>query len=262
MNVFIPTLFTLAWSLLLILLYRPSATLGYYFELSVCITKHTKQAVKQQHRPCSLFYKHERQVTTKSRSVTSMQQWNQNIEIPTECHTGRSLNNTLNTSLCCQTPQEFTFVPLLYFLRKILIVSRCCRKGSAMIWPAKFHGTLLTLQAHRLVRTHPLITRDTWSLCCVSSLTVYQIFVILNLTRLLIMTGYSNTHIFWTKHSFFPYLPEVGYRSRLRTDLSSPLSAWLTWQTNRQCVKTPNCKGLLRTEFTLASLVVWLYEQC
>lgn len=68
-----------------------------------------------------------------------MQQWNQNIEIPTECHTGRSLNNTLNTSLCCQTPQEFTFVPLLYFLRKILIVSRCCRKGSAMIWPVSWH---------------------------------------------------------------------------------------------------------------------------
>lgn len=152
-------------------------------------------------------------------------------------HTGRSLNNTLNTSVCCQTPQEFTFVtvPLLYFLRKILIVSRCCRKGSVMIWPAKFHGTLLMLQAHRLVRTHPLITRDTWSLCCVLSLMVYQIFVMLNLTRLLIMTGYSNTHIFWTKHSFFPYLPEVGYRSCPRTDPSSPPVS-LADLTNKQAV--------------------------
>lgn len=170
-------------------------------------------------------------------------------------HTGRSLNNTLNTSVCCQTPQEFTFVPLLYFLRKILIVSRCCRKGSAMIWPAKFHGTLLMLQAHRLVRTHPLITRDTWSLCCVLSLTVYQIFVILNLTRLLIMTGYSNTHIFWTKHSFFHISLKLDIDHAWGQICPAPCQlGWLDKQTG-SVSKLPTAKGFW--EHSLHLLAWW-----
>lgn len=47
---------------------------------------------------------------------------------------------------------------------------------------------------------------------------------------------------------------------RTSASLPSPL-ARPTWQTNSPCVKTPNCEGLLREQFTLANPVVWLYEQ-
>lgn len=66
-----------------------------------------------------------------------------------------------------------------------------------------------------------------------------------------------------TKHEAFPgsvnSTSGVGFNAYSLVD-PFPMLAWLTLQTNK-CVKIPNCKELLRAQFTLANPVVWLYEQ-
>lgn len=111
------------------------------------------------------------------------------------------------------------------------------------------------LQAHRSVRTHPLITRDTWSLCCVLSLTAYQIFVILNLTRLLIMTGYSNTHIFLNQAVFFHISLKLDIDHAWGQIRPAPCQlGWLDKQTG-SVSKLPTAKGFW--EHGLHSLAWW-----